>query len=416
VTRTRLRILMVATGTPGIPPKGGGGLERVIYEFTRSLSKLGHRVTLVDTASSEERDLRADLSFCTVVMVHHPNLTRLHSLPFTYLVHELVHQFSLVFYAVAIIPSLTKLLLSNEYDIIHTHGRYTFIATKFAQFLSGTNLPIILTCHNGSLMKKRYPLWLKIYWVPEWVALRLANRITTMSKALKGAITRFALLDKNAASKIDVIPNGVDVSVFKQRSPRNYSGDIRIVCVSHIVRIKGQKYSIESIKLLRQKGFSNVELLLAGAVIDFDYYKELINLVRVYNLEQKVKFLGEVPHYKIAQLLRDADIAIWPSGVEQGMPLSILEYLASGKPVLCRRSPQLEEILPEGVVVYFDSMVELVQKIMNLLEDESLREELQKRGRDFVESNYDWTKIAKMVEVTYRKTIGETPYAMRVPK
>lgn len=395
---------MVATGTPGVPPRGGGGLERVIYELTRALSKLGHTVTLVDTASIEERDLETDFSFCKVVRVRHLNLVGLHSLPLRYLLHELVRQISLIFYAVALVPLMIH-LSSCKYDIIHVHNRYTFLATKLAQILSGVHTPIIFTCHNGSLLKKRYPLWLRIYWIPEWITLRSATRITTMSKALKEAIVRFALLDGKAVSKIDVIPNGVDTSIFHPHPSKNHNKNIIIVCVSHIVRIKGQRYAIEAIKLLRQEGLSNVKLLLAGAVIDSAYYQELLHLIKMHDLERNVKFLGEILHYKIAQLLNDAAIAIWPSGVEQGMPLTILEYLASGKPVLARRSPQLEETLPEGVVVYFNSIRDLAQKIKHILEDGSLREELQKKGRGFVETNYDWTKIAQMMEAAYHRVL-----------
>jgi len=167
----RLKICMVATGTPGVPPKGGGGLERAIYELIKALSRLGHDVTLIDTTSIKERDLEADLSFCRVVRVRHLNLVRLHSLPLRYLLHEFVRQISLVSYALSLIPLMIR-LSSCTYDIIHVHNRYTFLATRLAQILSGVHVPIIFTCHNGSLLKKRYPLWLRIYWIPEWIALK----------------------------------------------------------------------------------------------------------------------------------------------------------------------------------------------------------------------------------------------------
>lgn len=401
----KMKICMVGTGTPGVPPKGGGGLERVIYELTRALSKLGYEIVLIDTSCTEERDIDADLSFCNVIRVSHFNLVRFHSLPLKYLLHEFVRLISAISFALALIPSIGRLLLSNKYDVIHVHNRYTFLATKFAQILSRTDTPIIFTCHNGSLMKKHYPLWLRIYWIPEWVALRSATRITTMSKALKEAIVRFALLDEKAANRVDVIPNGVDTSSFYPRSSINNNKNVHIVCVSHIVRIKGQKYAIEAIKLLKQRGFKNIKLLLVGAVIDSDYYQELLQLIKTYNLEPNVTFMGRVPHCKIWQLLNDAFIAIWPSGRDQGMPLTVLEYLACGKPVLVRKALQLEEVLPEGVVMYFSDVEELADKIAQLLGNDSLRTTLQKNARTFVESRYDWLKIASMMAETYYRAL-----------
>lgn len=293
---------MVATGTPGIPPKGGGGLERVIYEPTKALSKLGHGVTLIDTASIEERDLEADLSFCEVIRVRHLNLVKLHSLPFKYLLHEFVRQISLVFYALALIPTMTRSCCSCKYDIIHVHNRYSYI----------------LQAH-GSL--PRIGAWRKLKWFYNtlfgYKLLRGASRVIALSRVEAEQYRRMGVPEE----KIAIIPNGIDLSEYASLPPEgSFKKKFGIKEKEKIVLYLGRIHKIKGIDIL-VKAFANVikkldsvRLVVVGP--DDGYLSELQALIKALRIEDNVLITGPLYGWDKLKAYVDADVYVLPSRYE----------------------------------------------------------------------------------------------------
>ena len=104
------------------------------------------------------------------------------------------------------------------------------------------------------------------------------------------------------------------------------------------------------------------------------------------------------------ELLKDSDFLVQPSLIE-GFGMVILEAFATGRPVLVSRIPALEEIVNDGVEGFtfspFD-VDELALKMRLLFENETLRSEMGRLGRDKVERFYSSPLIISKIEDLYR--------------
>lgn len=396
-----LRILMVANGTPAIPPKSSGGLELVIYYLAKWLSYLGHNVTIIDTESDEERDLNVDLSFCRVAKIKHPSFVRFHRRRTGYFTHELLRQFSMLSFADKLIVRQMKILLTRKYDIIHTHYRYPFFAAWLVKKILRIDTPLIYHCHNAWLIKGRIPLLLRFFWFPEMIAVKMADKVVAVSNSLKYALINIYHV---SAEKVVVIPNGVELPPLKS-SIRSLSFNVNILCVANVYELKNQRVLIEALPEVKKR-FPGIKLLLVGEIVDEKYYNQLCRRVKELNLTKNVSFLGGVSHRKVWRILEEADVAILPSKFE-AMSMSALEYLAAGKPTLLSRIPAFIDTVDEDVVLFFDpnNASELSRILIDVLQNPALRKELSSIGRGFVASRYSWNAISKKVEELYTTLI-----------
>jgi len=121
-------------------------------------------------------------------------------------------------------------------------------------------------------------------------------------------------------------------------------------------------------------------------------------------LANRVRLAGVLKQSDKLELLKDSDFLVQPSLVE-GFGMVILEAFATGRPVLVSRIPALEEIVNDGVEGFtfspFDAD-ELALKMCLLFENETLRSEMGRLGRDKVERFYSSPLIISKIEDLYR--------------
>jgi glycosyltransferase involved in cell wall biosynthesis len=393
---------MVANGTPAIPPKSSGGLELVIYYLAKWLSYLGQNVTVIDTESDEERDLNADLSFCRVTRIRHPSFARFHRRRTGYFTHELLRQFSMLSFAGKLIVCQMKILSTRKYDIIHTHYRYPFFAAWLVKKILRIDTPLIYHCHNAWLMKERIPFLLRLFWFPEMIAVKTADKVVAVSNSLKHSLVNVYHV---SAEKVVVIPNGVELPPLES-SIRSPTSDVNILCVANVYELKNQKVLIEALPEVK-KQFPSIKLLLVGEIVDEKYHHWLRQRIKELNLSENVSFLGGVNHREISGILDKADVAVLPSKFEAGLSMAALEYLASAKPTLLSRIPSFTMTVNESVALFFDpnNASELSSILLDVLNNKTLRKELSSRGREFVASRYSWSVVGKKVEELYATLI-----------
>lgn len=393
-----LRILMVANGTPGVPPKTSGGLELVIFYLVKWLSHLGHVVTLVDTASNEERDNNVDIAFCKIIKIRHFNLARFHRRKTNYVMHELLRQLSMLSFSLKLLGIAPKILLSARYDVIHVHYRCPFLALWTAKNLLRIKIPIVFHCHNAWMTREGIPLLLRFFWFFDIIAVRKADRIIALSRPVKRGLIRFYHAPKE---KIVVIPNGVELPRFKKTLNIDQVNGVTIVCIANIVPMKNQEILIYALSQLC-KQFPNVRLMLVGEIVDKEYYRKLYLKVMELKLTKNVYFIGGVSHRKVWKFLETSDVTVLPSRFE-AMSMAALECLASGTPTLLSRIPSFTNMCEEGAALFFNpyNASELVEGLLRIITDRKFREELSSKATEFVASRYSWHAIVMKVEELY---------------
>ncbi len=164
------------------------------------------------------------------------------------------------------------------------------------------------------------------------------------------------------------------------------------------VHYKGQMYVIEAISKLNKQGY-NFEYHLAGGG-DNSF---LMALAEKFNVADKVKFLGSLPHDEVFSYLDNLDIYIQPSK-QEGLPRALVEAMSRGCPSLGSNAGGIPELIDKKFVFNKGS----VEEICNLLKmmDENRMIEEAKRNYDKAKE-YDKELLLKKRNNFYHRFILE---------
>lgn len=221
-------------------------------------------------------------------------------------------------------------------------------------------------------------------------AFLLRLLLSPLLKAARAVIVttplRRAELERRGVRSVALIPNGVDLTVFKPpvRSARRER--IRILYVGRLEPEKNLPLLMEALddEVLRER----VELVCIGRGSEQPRLERLAREQRV-----PVRFLGTISHRELSAHYRDADIFALLS-VSEGHPKALLEALASG--LVCLVSPVVGQVvgLTHDVNALFvqPSATEVRKEFTRLLEDPGLRARLGKEARAFALANLDIRK------------------------
>ena len=141
---------------------------------------------------------------------------------------------------------------------------------------------------------------------------------------------------------------GIDVSAYAFRPravPRE--GPVRALCVASLQEYKGHAVLLEA--LAGAPALERVELELVGSG---PLRAELEDRVQRLGLSQRVRFAGSVPEDVVRSLLERADLLVLPSvvardGQMEGLPVVLMEALASGVPVVATRLSGVPELVED---------------------------------------------------------------------
>lgn len=157
---------------------------------------------------------------------------------------------------------------------------------------------------------------------------------------------------------------------------------------------KNHKNLIKALELLKTKHKIKIDLVLVGA--KKNYYPNIIDLVKLYDLESQIHYLDYVENDKLIFLYKNAFALIMPSTLG---PTNIppLEAIALGCPVIVSDVYAAREQLNDSAL-YFDpkDSVDICNKILQLLESKKLRENIINKG--FIKSvQYSQNEFRKIL-------------------
>jgi phosphatidylinositol alpha-1,6-mannosyltransferase len=144
--------------------------------------------------------------------------------------------------------------------------------------------------------------------------------------------------------------------------------------------------------------YPNVIYLILG---DGAYRAPLEQMSRDLGVADCVRFLGYVSN--VPAYLAAADLALLVSR-EEASPMSLLEYAASGLPVITSRHPPFDELVRRewARMVDEENATALTNMIDCLLANADLRSTMGRAGRAWVEQHHSWDQVAR----DYRALIG----------
>lgn len=210
-----------------------------------------------------------------------------------------------------------------------------------------------------------------------------------------------------AGDKILVHRMGVDTKqiVFRERTVSD--DNIMVLTVARLVDKKGLRYSITAVAKIIQK-YPEVNYYIVG---DGYLRKRLEDLINEFGVENKIKLLGAIENSKVRELMQKSHVFLLASvtssdGDQEGIPVSIMEAMASGLPVISTYHSGIPEIVLDGksgFLVPEKDVDALTEKLEYLIEHSEIWPEMGKAGRKFVEENFDIRKLNKRLVEIYEE-------------
>jgi len=259
----------------------------------------------------------------------------------------------------------------RNYDIVHSHLFPTQYWIALAKVLFFVRTRLVTTEHS-TVNRRRKRLIFKLL---ERYIYKKYETIIAVSDAA-GQNLRIHLND--FSSKIRVINNGINLSSifearpFEKKEILNISIENArlILMVSRFFAAKDHSTLINAMLYLPE----NIHLILVG---DGELKPFFINLVKEKNLQNRVHFLGI--RHDVYRILKSVDIIVM-SSIYEGLSMSSLEGMASGRPFLASDVSGLHEIVKDaGILFEPGNSIQLANEISLLLEDENLYKSISEK-------------------------------------
>jgi D-inositol-3-phosphate glycosyltransferase len=303
------------------------------------------------------------------------------------------------------------------YDVIHSHYWMSGIAAaSLSEAWGGT--PIVHMFHTLGEMKNRIARTdaeregeYRIR--GEKQVLRRADRVIVATIA---ELTQLRFLYKATASKMVVIPPGVDVSHFYPISAdeaKMYVGlkpeDRMVLYVGRIEPLKGLDTLIQAMSSLQLQEKRRVHLAIIGgdpAASPHEMSTEMARLQKLcddLSVGQTVVFLGKRDQDKLPYYYSAAELVVMPSHYES-FGMVALEAMACGTPVIASEVGGLAYLVRDGETGFTIPDQEpdmLCEKISWLLNDHDLHVRMSQRAVEYAQ-DYAWEKIAKQIVDVYQ--------------
>ncbi len=276
-----------------------------------------------------------------------------------------------------IMQELYHLLRHEQVSVLQVHGAYLLQYAVLPALLSGAK--IIYTEHAKYSLSKSPTLKRK----SRYLSL-FTKKVVCVSYDMKSFMTNQVGV---SPSRVEVIHNGVDLSDFSiryQEDPPNKRKDVLIGTVARLSEPKDHGNLLRAFALVREK-IPGVRLLLIG---DGELRSDIELMIHQHGQEKNVDMLGR--RSDIPELLAGMDIFVLPSKRE-GFPISILEAMACGKPVVATDVGGVKEIISsgnDGLIVPPEDHYSLAAAIIRIIEDIGLRKRLESGAVNKIVSNF----------------------------
>jgi sugar transferase (PEP-CTERM/EpsH1 system associated) len=288
---------------------------------------------------------------------------------------------------------LVRRLRKLRPHILHTHNINPHIFGAIGARISG--VPFVIHTKHGRNYPDRPVAVFK-----NWFASCFTDRIVAVSEDAARVVRE---IERVPGRKVMVIRNGIDLEAFRY-VPRNakpmgkHAVHIARLCVSKdqstLLRAARQVLEVEP----------DFRLTLVGDGPDREALRALKESLE---LGEKVSFLGE--RHNVQKYLSDADLFVL-SSVEEGIPLTILEAMATGLPVVATEvGGNPEVVIPNetGFLVPPRAPNLLASAILELVRDPNRAQCMGFSGRKRVEQGFDIRKVVADYEALYKTFLNE---------
>lgn len=361
------------------------GIARSVASLANELTTLGHHVTLFVPQYAGKPTARHLLSEAV----------------------ELISPPGLWCARLGISPRLNRLVKCHlsTYDVVHTHSLWmlpTHYATKWAH---AYGVPLVASTQGfldtWALSRRRLRKFLASLAFQK-SDLRKASVIHAVTEREVGQIVSFV-----GTTRIAVIPNGVPDEILHAQPElgatfrRDYGLTSRriLLFMSRLHVKKGVDLLLEAWRHLSSQ-FPDWILVIAGP--DDGFERSIRQYIERFQMQHSTRLLPPLYGREKIASLAAADVFVLPSRSE-GLPMALLEAMGAGKPIVYTKTCYFPEAAMNGAAIEVECTVEHIlaglRTILSL--DRNALFEMGQRGRQLIQREFTWKKIASRFEELY---------------
>ena len=293
-------------------------------------------------------------------------------------------------------------------DILHTH--HLWMASKTARALL-PDLPMVTTCHGTCL--RQFSLCPNIGDDIQ-DSCKNIDRIMSLSHFQKKEIQRILSINPK---KIDVVGGGYNDSLFFN-GKKSSQGSVEMLYAGKLSRAKGVNWLLKSLDRVKHLPWI-LHLVVTGSGKEME---QCLSLAKKFN--NRVIVHGTLSHQDLAALMRKTHIFILPSFFE-GLPLVLMEALASGCRIITTSLPGTREVLGnsktgmvdlvelpmlETIDSPFEKDMELLKGMLARAIETVVKKTIENPQPDLkttlkIAEKYTWKKVFSRIENTYEKAM-----------
>lgn len=382
-----MRIAVI--GAKGIPPKQGG-IEHYCAEIYPRMVSEGHTVDLFARSSYTENAGWKSNEFRGVRVISVPGL-------------DYTGVDALVTSAMGAIAATRQ-----QYDIIHFHALGPSLFTCIPKLANAAK--IVVTCHGLDWQRAKWGnLSTKLIQLGEQAAVRFAHSMVVVSKALQ---TYFLQTYAKETVYIPTAPAN-----YGQSDPNFHYGQSLgleagryILFLGRLVPEKRPDLLVDAFCALNPKGW---KLVLAGGISDTKLFTS--QLLEKIAHQKNIVFAGELRGPRLWEIVRGAGLFVLPSDLE-GLPLSMLEAMREGIPVLGSDIPPHQQLLAEerGMLFEAGNLESCISAIDWALHHPEKLSPMLKKAQTHVNLNYSWDHITSETLRLYTEVLQTADITSRL--
>ena len=374
-----------------------GGPVRIAYELSKRLVERGHDVTVYTTdaldKSSRLRSGGKTLDIDGIKVYYFKNLS-----------NNLAFNHHLFISPGMILPMRGK---CQNFDILHLHDFRGFQSLVAHHYAKKHGLPYVLQAHGEipriaqkQMLKKMFDLFIG------YKILRDASKVIAVTKTEAEQYESMSVSE----DKIEIIPNGIDLSEFENLPKRGeFRGKNSLNDSQKIILYLGRLNKIKGLDLLARafaglsRDLDNARLVVVGP--DDGYLSTLGKIIEELKIKDKVLFTGPLYGKDRLGAYVDADVYVL-SSIYEIFGVTVLEAYACGTPVIVTDRCGIAEWVGNnaGYVVQHDQE-QLQHALLHILGDIKMRREFGEKGKLLVRERFNWEKIADQVENLYERVL-----------
>jgi glycosyltransferase involved in cell wall biosynthesis len=279
----------------------------------------------------------------------------------------------------------------RSFDIVHLHYPFygAHLMVFFACILWRRNLVLHYHMDSLSTSLRRYVFEFNRRMVFPLLARRADVIIgASLDYLANSQVSPFL---QASPGKFYEIPFWVDSERFHP-GEKERTGEVVVLFVAALDQahyFKGLEILLRAMKDVVMKSAGPISLRVVGGGDLLTHYQRLAAELKI---SDRVQFLGKVDDEALVRAYREASFLVLPS-INQGeaFGLVLLEAMSSGKPVIASNLPGVRSVFTEGqegLLVEVGDTGDLAEKILKLAEDEAMRDQMGRRGRELVMKKY----------------------------